>query len=268
MKSKDLIKLIQQLDPEGESDILINDYDIDYIHPSKPMYWDNKAYVIESRGECRQPKKITLKTSGKKINISPIHPYEYFEQKIIQDQTFIDIETENSMFFWESPKIYFNKLFSCKYCKEYLKDADPDLYPYKKPLTQKISNYISNLTSNFYKEYLHYCDKLVEETLEEIEIIKNLISKIHSVNPQIIFNLPRKQLDNNTIHLTTTSIKGFFFSLKSNILTYEVRDIYDSSASSTNYVDININTFDFQKLLSEPWENLLYQKIENKFLKI
>lgn len=267
MKSRDLIKLINRLDPEGDNEVLINNLDIDYIQPSEPMYWDHKGYVIEHRGVCNEPTSIILRTSGRKINISVIDPFEYFEQKILQEQKFTDIQTENSYFFWESPKIYFNKLFSSFYCIEYLKTSDKDLYPYKQTLTTKITNYISNLTKSFFTEYLNYCDKLTQETYEEINLIKSLISKIYSINPNIVFNLPKKQI-NNTILLNTNTIKGFFFTLNNNIVNYEAVDIYDTTASNNTYPNINIDTFDFESLLSDPWGKLFNQKIENKLLKI
>jgi len=258
MKTKDLIKLLNQYDTTGEKEVLIANHDIDYII-KEPMYQSNKGYVITKREDYKQkqPSEITISLSNEKINLIPIDTFEYYRKKIIEDQEFITIKTENDQFYWESPKLFFNKLYSLFYCKEYMNISDIKLYPYKDNLIKNINKQIDDLLTEYKEKYFNYCLKI-----QCNEKIKNnflmLINKLFENKTNIIFNIPL--VDHNKITIKTTGIKNFKFETYETLYRYIYQDIYTPSfIEATN---INLETFNFEKKIGSHWENLLNNKIE------
>lgn len=71
MKTKKLIKLLQDADPTGEEEVCVNNVDIFTVHP-EPAYWDGTLQILE-RNEASEYYNVIgarYKRSGSKINIS------------------------------------------------------------------------------------------------------------------------------------------------------------------------------------------------------
>jgi hypothetical protein len=80
MKSRDLIRFIQEIDPSGEKDVCINnmDFRIPYLSRAKDQGW---YFKIDYRnGDYYDlPEAISYIGDGYKINISPWKPIEIFQ---------------------------------------------------------------------------------------------------------------------------------------------------------------------------------------------
>jgi len=258
MKTKDLINILNQYDPNGEKQILISNSDIDYII-KEPMYNDGKGYIITKRNDSKQdqPLEITLKLSDEKINLVPLDTFEYYRKKIIEDQEFIEIKTENNVFYWESTKLIFNKLVSLVYCKEYMTNADKNLYPYKDSLSDKIKLQITNLIINYKKDYLKYCNNInCSNNLKTRLLI--LMDKIFQIKSHVIFGLP--MVNNNSITIKTIGFNNFNFEIFDYAIKYTHKDIY--TPQNINTTNISTETFDFEKTIGSNWMSLLDNKIE------
>lgn len=257
MKTKELIQLLHQYDSTGNKEVLISNCDIDYII-KEPMY-SKKGYLITKRDNYKQkqPSEITLSISNEKINLIPIDTFEYYRKKIIEDQEFIDIKTENNQFYWESTKIYFNKIFSLFYCKEYMKIADKALYPYKEILINKIEKEIQNVFNEYKEKYIDYCMNFKCSDILKMRLL-DLVKKLFNENNNVIFSTPL--LYNNNINIKSIGIKNFSFEIFENVYKFIYQDIY-----TTNLIDatnIHLETFDVKKSIGSLWENLLNNKIE------
>ena len=258
MKTKELINLLNQCDATGEKEVLISNQDIDYI-VKEPMYYSNKGYVITKREDYKQnqPKEITISLSDEKINLIPLNTFDYYKKKIIEDQEFISIKTENNVFYWESAKLFFNKLCSLFYCKEYMTLSDKELYPYKDNLIKKIDENIINIKEEYKKNYLNHCEKINCNSKLKTKFLE-LIYRIFDSNMNVVFNLPL--VDDDKITIKTVGFKNFKFETFESLYIYSYKDIYDKDIyDATN---INLESFNFKKTIGSLWESLLNNKIE------
>jgi len=77
MKSKDLIALLLAEDPTGETQVCIDNADIQDI-TREAAYWDGSLNVIDF-DDCRRPVKGRRVRTGEKLRISPIGIYDALE---------------------------------------------------------------------------------------------------------------------------------------------------------------------------------------------
>jgi len=77
MKSKDLIKTLQELDPSGETEVCVHNVDIMYIE-SLPAYYDGTLQVLvrDEDGKIQGAKYVR---SGDKIKINTMSISDYVE---------------------------------------------------------------------------------------------------------------------------------------------------------------------------------------------
>lgn len=72
MKTKELIKILQEADPEGETECVVDGRDI-YFASNLPYYYDGKPWLLihdlDKKGKSWSIKGIKLMTSGDKVNI-------------------------------------------------------------------------------------------------------------------------------------------------------------------------------------------------------
>lgn len=259
MKTRDLIDILTQYDPTGEKEVLISNNDIDYVI-KQPMYDDGKGYLITKRKNSNQPSEISLRTTGEKINLTPINTYEYYRKKILEDQVFVDIKTENNAFYWETSKLTFNKLTSLCYCKNYLSSSNNELYPYKHLLINKINDQINLLISDYHSKYISYCNGINCDDNAK-SVINSLIAKINDANNNIILSTPL--VYDNSVKIKITGFKNFEFEIMRNIINFTFHDIYSNDVWPIKNTNINLKTFDFKKNVSIPWQVLFNNKIEN-----
>jgi hypothetical protein len=83
MKTKDLIKKLQEADPSGEEQCCIENSDIwDVI--VEPAYYDGALVVIHERNEDNMPLKGKRVRTGNKVNITPITMQDAIEYDTFQ----------------------------------------------------------------------------------------------------------------------------------------------------------------------------------------
>lgn len=68
MKTKDLIKCLQEIDPKGEFEVCIENADIEYIDVL-PAYYDGRITVITERDEYMCSLQSEVTGSGTKVNL-------------------------------------------------------------------------------------------------------------------------------------------------------------------------------------------------------
>lgn len=78
MKTKDLIKMLQEEDPTGECHVRLNGSEPIIWVESKPGYWDGPYNYIEN-GEDNKPTWVTS-TKGNKIDIATIDLFDFAEK--------------------------------------------------------------------------------------------------------------------------------------------------------------------------------------------
>ena len=81
MKTKKLIEMLQELDPEGEIEVCIGNEDI-YFADRMPAYWDGRLQVLIRDEECEYYNIIGAKytSSGDKIKLYPLSILEALEE--------------------------------------------------------------------------------------------------------------------------------------------------------------------------------------------
>jgi hypothetical protein len=77
MKSKELIRLIQEADPTGEEHVCIQNVDIWHVS-EEPAYYDGALHVVD-RDEDERPTRGRRIRTGKKINITPLSVSDGFD---------------------------------------------------------------------------------------------------------------------------------------------------------------------------------------------
>lgn len=79
MKSKELIKILQELDPEGNIEVSVGNVDIIDVE-LLPAYYDGYLQVLKkdlSKTDCYNIIGLEFKTNGNKIVISPYNIEDY-----------------------------------------------------------------------------------------------------------------------------------------------------------------------------------------------
>ncbi len=84
MKTKDLIKHLQEIDPKGEFEVCIENADIEYLDVL-PAYYDGRITVITERDEHMRSLKSEVTGSGTKINLFRHDWTDKFADGIIYD---------------------------------------------------------------------------------------------------------------------------------------------------------------------------------------
>lgn len=71
MKSKDVIKMLQKVDPSGETEVCVGNEDI-YFAESKPAYWDGVLQVLirdPKLSGCYNVEGVEFRSDGDKIEL-------------------------------------------------------------------------------------------------------------------------------------------------------------------------------------------------------
>ena len=68
MKTNELIKLLQEVDPKGEFEVCIENSDIE-SYDILPAYYDGRISVIKERDEHFHPLRTEVTGSGTKLNL-------------------------------------------------------------------------------------------------------------------------------------------------------------------------------------------------------
>lgn len=84
MKTKDLIKHLQEIDPKGEFEVCIENSDIEYIDVL-PAYYDGRITVIKERDKYMRSLKSEVTGAGTKINLFRHDWTEKFANAITDD---------------------------------------------------------------------------------------------------------------------------------------------------------------------------------------
>lgn len=130
MKTKDLIKQLQEIDPEGEMDVCINNEDISYII-ANPSYYDGRLQKVTKRGDYGVPEETTITTQGWKINLTPLDLSDKYIDSILEDNEEYSIKTEGgcgSEYGWLQAKWLDFKVKNIYWVKLFLENSKSSYY--------------------------------------------------------------------------------------------------------------------------------------------
>jgi len=252
MKTKQLIEILQKLDPDGKHDVFINNKDIDYII-NQPMFFDSYGHLITKRTNCNQPSEISIKFQGQKINIKPIDTFEYFRNKILSEQIFIDIKPDQGNNIFLNSKILYKKLLNLFFCKKYLEKANLVLYPYKIELGLRIDEEILKTKIEFQTSYKSYLENKYDQNNP---IYLNLFTKIIECNNNIILNPVRD--DKEFSLLEPTNISDFYFEIINNKMINFIQKTKKHILVETN---IDLENFNFDYYFGSQWQKVFDDRI-------
>lgn len=73
MKTRELIRLLQEVDPSGEEEVCIWNQDIHFVH-AEPAYWDGCLEILKRDEDCEYYNIIgaEVRSHGHKISIEPL----------------------------------------------------------------------------------------------------------------------------------------------------------------------------------------------------
>lgn len=106
MKTKDLIKMLQDVDPSGETEVCVDNLDI-YFAERKPAYWDGRLQLL-IRDESKKPfyhvAGAKVISSGDKIELHTMGVEDVIENDPDAIVDLTDIEKNMSSTFEEWKK--------------------------------------------------------------------------------------------------------------------------------------------------------------------
>ena len=108
MKTKELIKLLQEVDPDGNCDVLIGNRDISKFMFKEPGYYDGRAQICEF-DDNGYPIKSKIICSGTKICLSSIDIGDIYFDMLCDGKEYC-IETESTPGGWLSDDWLFKKI--------------------------------------------------------------------------------------------------------------------------------------------------------------
>jgi len=118
MKTKELIKRLQELDPSGETEVLIGNRDISKFIYDSPAYWDGRAQVAEF-DERGLPIKSKIITGGSKICLDSIDIEEKYFDSLVDEGKEYPIETYSTPGNWLYHDWLIKKLKWCQQAKHF-----------------------------------------------------------------------------------------------------------------------------------------------------
>jgi len=198
MKTKDLIKILNELDPSGESQVCILNEDIKYIG-MREAYWDGRLEMVTKRSENGWPLKSKITSSGTKIDIVPVDLEDIYIDSILygQQEYIIDVESERN--YWS---MWTHKKFRwLDFCENYAKDTRRFETNEILPLIEKIrEQYIQEGKKKAIDDVNNH---KISKKAQELTI--KLIEKIYSFNLPVVFSsiacsLKRNRIDYIWIH--------------------------------------------------------------------
>ena len=97
MKTKDLIKKLNEIDPGGDMEVCIENRDICGSIYSLPAYYDGRLQRASKRSENGFAQETTVETSGHKIILNPIDLFDLYTDSIIEDGEEYPIKTSGGL---------------------------------------------------------------------------------------------------------------------------------------------------------------------------
>lgn len=245
MKTKDLIRKLQEIDPEGEMEVCVHNQDIHGSIYAEPAYWDGRLQRISKRDEHGWPIETTIETGGSKINLSPLDLSDKYTDTLIEDGEEYQILTNGGLpkgYNWLDADWTARKVDWLIWAEKYIED-DIKSHGFTKEPEKKLE-FIRNLQEK-YKNWMvdalrEYAKKSFKRK-QRTSAIK-LIEKLTEKRP-IVLDVFRHGKDYAA--MTGASWRGHEFQ------TYDNGVVKYKRHRDSDYVEIDLNIFDFDVIVEE-----------------
>lgn len=259
MKTKEVIKMLNELDPSGEYQVCIENADIERFDVL-PAYYDGRISVITEKEEKNRwfiPKKTEVTGSGTKLNLYR-HDWQYtFRESIEERGVEYPIESGEGA----SGPAGFNWLNAETICSQYKLtiQAEQDIIIYEKneerkekrvqlckDLRTKYIKYISERLNHYINASKHFYSEVMKQTSYK------LVEKCSDVEfPLEVFRFGQDYASNRNAHW-----RGFEFKVDSEGKFF-VKDYVNNKKideqtriDNTPFVEQDIETYDFKNIVN------------------
>jgi hypothetical protein len=235
MKTKDLIKLLQEADTSGEFEVLIENSDIESLDVL-PAYYDGRITVIKERDKNFRPIKSEVTGSGVKLNLYRHSWTEKFLDSIIDIQQEYPVDSGvgasgEKEYNWMTAEVIAKKIKLTIVAES----IDPKVKEFTNSLRTK---YIKHITDNL----LYYINRSGHFKTKNMSVTANkLVEKCSDVGfPLEVFRFGKNYVCNRN----------------ANWLGYEFKidldgNFFVKTHTNKEYLKFDIDEFDFKKVFDE-----------------
>lgn len=250
MKTKDLIKHLQEIDPNGEFEICIENADIEYIDVL-PAYYDGRITIVKERDEYMRSLKSEVTGVGTKINLFRHDWTDRFSDEIMYNLAEYIVESGGGAagqkgYNWLDAEVISRKIKITHIIDTYdFLDNIEEVRLFTKELRVK---YIDLIT-----EQLTKYSKILNKKIGKTALI--LIEKCKEINfPLEVFRHGSDYVVNQNYHWRGYEFKidnqGKFY-IKDSVNNKQYEELENGRRDITPYVETNIMEFDFNIINAE-----------------
>lgn len=258
MKTNDLIKLLQEADPTGEFEVCIENSDIER-YDILPAYYDGRISVIKERDKHFRPLRTEVTGSGTKLNLFRHDWSETFIDSILDNNEEYIVDSGSGAigqegYNWMNADVLSRKIKMTIIAENIsnVKDVDK-LIELTTNLRRKYVNFITEKLTDYIKTSGHFKSKLMSVTATK------LVEKCGEIGfPLEVFRFGVNTVNNRNAswigYEFQINDKGIFF-VKDSINNQTEKNEY-GIRNCTQYVEYDINTFDFKKVFDEYYKKI------------
>lgn len=255
MKTKELVKILNDIDPEGEMDVCINNQDISGLICAEPAYWDGRLQKVTKRDKYGDALETTITTGGSKINLSPIDLCDKYTSALLYYGQEYPIFTSGGMpnnYSWLDADWTSKKVDWLIWTEKYI-ESDMKSGGYTKEPEKKLE-FIKNLKDKYRAETVKALKEYASNNFRRRQrnsAIK-LLDKLTEKRP-IILDVFRH--GSNYVAMSGSAWKSHEFQI------YKNGDVKYKKFSDKYWTSIDLEFFDFDEIVKK-----FDEMQENKFL--